>query len=207
MKERPIVMTADSVRAILEGRKTKTRRVIEPQPNWGDWPYRNDYTFIHAVSGDPRHCRLGDPGDRLWVREAWGIGDSGGRLVDPCLNFRADGAQSPLFSVKPSWWRRSQEAFGVVSSEQLLKIPAGWRNPRFMPRWASRITLELLDVQVERVRSITEEHAIAEGCPGSDDFTPQMEFAILWDCINGKRGYPWKNNPWVWVLSFREVRP
>jgi hypothetical protein len=137
MKEHPIIFSGPMVLALLAGRKSVTRRLSKQ--------------WLKVKSGD-----------RLWAREAYGIG--GARLIDPCLNFRADGAQSPLFGVKPGWWRRAEEAFGVVRSEELLRIRNGWIPSIHMPRWASRITLEVLeDARLERLQDITEDEAKAEG--------------------------------------------
>lgn len=196
MKERPILMNAFSVKAILAGHKTQTWRVIKPQPEWGeDGIFR--YLGKHPFAGIKEtfaswalvDCPYGQPGDRLWVRETRWINGS------------------------------------YVATEPAPFPNAGKTPSIFMPRWASRILLEVTGVRVERVQSIATDDCEAEGITGTtlaspirgqpyeeyrtDDGlvygTPQSAFAALWDSINAKRGYGWELNPWVWVVSFVRV--
>ena len=171
MKERPIIMTGESVRAILEGRKTQTRRVIKPQPRNGkDW-----------------RCPYGQSGGRLWVRETW-----------------------QAQSITGEWWHKVKKDerplhnWSVVDRAtlpaSLNEMPPKWISPLFMPRWASRITLEVTGVRVERVQDISEDDAIAEGT-GSTSV-----YRLLWDSINAKRGYSWDSNPWVWAVGFKIIK-
>jgi hypothetical protein len=180
------------IRALLEGRKTQTRRIVKPGPPDGlamhasgdGWRYEGvDYR------GDAvERCPYGVPGDRLWVREAWSehVGSFGESRV---AFYRADG----------------DERAGP------------WKPSIHMPRWASRITLELTDVRVQRLQEISEEDAKAEGIQ-TDDMNHVVrpdginwggargEFAALWESINGKRA-PWDSNPFVWCLTFKLVKP
>lgn len=236
MKERPILFSGPMVRAILEGRKTQTRRPLKSQPTLAcsltdgilpPTPPGAAAVCQHYVKGEWAFswpdlqrlclvvkCPYGVPGDRLWVRETWGIGRLAGRLIDPCLNYRADGALLPLVgNCSPDTWSivGSQHE---VNGTDLLKVREGWIPAIHMPRWASRITLEITDVRVERVQEISEKDAEAEGvtldCPvghiQSYQKSPYVySFAQLWDSINAKRGHGWDTNPWVWALSFNKA--
>ena len=217
MRERPIICTGESVRAILDGRKTQTRRIIKPQPTecsyavhadlyhhdpaqWAFWLPDNRMTEPRTWT--PPH---GVPGDRLWVKETWArIRDEepGERTH---IEYRADSG------VKyPGEW--PDDCGGDAECPR-------WKSPLHMARVDSRIDLELTDVRVQRLQDITEEDAVAEGAQRhpqehlgdgaeawslgddvlSDD--PLAAFARAWDAINGKRA-PWDSNPWVWALTF-----
>jgi hypothetical protein len=220
LKERPIIFSGDMVRAILEGRKTQTRRVVKgyrierPTPPkdafFFDW-YRipsNKWCGTHTISGQgvaTTLCPYGVPGDLLWVKESLrGDGEPGGRRVG-IVRYAADG------------WMVIDEGSDVIWE---------WKRPtlaaRFCPRWASRITLKLTDVRVERVQDISEDDAKAEGVEsfiydgagvwrdyelGQDTWqtTARGSFVGLWDSLNAKRGYSWESNPWVWALTFVKV--
>ena len=194
MNERPIIFNSPMVRAILAGTKTQTRRAVKPQPA-ADLGYMMGYSQQYAIqcgedwpddARDRVRCPYGAPGDRLWVRETWGHWG----MIEPesdCIIYRADADQS-----------------GIV-----------WHSSIHMPRWASRILLEVVAVRVERVQDISEADALAEGMLLEEKWTPDLRYparaayAKLWDEINAKRGYPWAANPWVWVVEFKrlEVRP
>jgi len=179
MREHPILMKGPLVRATLEGRKTQTRRPIKPQPSndivdveydceadlWlGNTQEDNDLGFCSSWAA---RCPLGNEVDRLWVRETWGIGArpcpvEGGREG---IEYRADEgfleddiSLLPLYSVDPP--------DGHTLDEYCKR---GWRPSIHMPRWACRLVLPLVSVRVERVQSITEEDAIAEGVPHNSD--------------------------------------
>lgn len=174
MKERPILFSGPMVRAILEGRKTQTRRVVKPQPAHiaGIGTVLN----IDTITG--KACPYGKPGDRLWVRETWdGVRlDGGGALV----SYRADG-------------------------DKPVTDDGRWHPSIHMPRWASRITLEVVSVRVERLQEISEEDAMAEGVALAENYRgPVAHFASLWEQINGLGS--WNANPWVWVVEFRRVQ-
>jgi hypothetical protein len=190
-RERPILFSAEMVRAILEGRKTQTRRVIKPQPphwRWND--YRWDDECINVATDDDKSgyyvkCPYGFLGDRLWVRETW-------QKCPTCglLNYRAT-------RNTPGICAHCNGKLGL------------WKPSIFMPRRVSNILLEVTGVRVERLQEISEEDAEAEGV----DFIPsapaalnhRTAFAGLWDSINAKRGYPWESNPWVWVITFKRL--
>jgi len=193
VKERFIIFSTPMVRAILEGRKTQTRRVLKPQP---------DAAFGAALTADPRmwKCPYGIPGDRLWVKEEWyerfdGLGDS---YFD---GYVADGE-------KPTG-RVSAVAFEAVTSGHRAKV-----SPLLMPKRYSRIRLEITDLGVQRVQDISEEDAKAEGIDittGRIDAIANLEtepknlrevYRRYWDFLNAKRGYGWDTNPFVWVIKF-----
>jgi len=199
------------VRAILDGRKTQTRRVIKPQPSYENefwrWipkqPY--DINMDHLNASLINHlCPYGQPGDRLWVRETWGAVFPAMEPVplEACtIEYRAD--LPPGCTDYPGNWP-AEEARGDPDAPK-------WRSPIYMPHSFSRITLEITDVRVERLQDISEEDAIAEGCTpwvkdGSMIDTAASDFAQLWNSINGKK-YPWESNPWVWVIEFERVTP
>ncbi|MBA7499230.1 hypothetical protein ES704_01970 [subsurface metagenome] len=183
MKERPIIFSTDMVKAILDDRKTQTRRIIK----WdikllATYPDRVEAHYIK--NGIPTfcndfllHCPYGQVSNGLWVRETW-------------QHIKAGIAYKASWNNKPDW---------------------KWRSPLFMPRWASRITLEVTEVRVERVQGITPEDCILEGLDKAEYLkdiwkrTALTEFRIIWDSLNAKRGYGWDSNPWVWVISFKKV--
>lgn len=206
MKARPILFKPDMVRAILEGRKTQTRRIVKPLAAAG-WqpetahddtlrlgmitsahPKRGKFGLfmrreIHPGSGKYEHdlvpCPYGAPGDLLWVRESWGIIDD---------NTVETGAA----------------AYGATDPMALDE----WRPSIHMPRWASRLTLEITDVRVERLQDISEDDAKSEGA--TKEIEPHLGqrwrshragFEYLWQSINGEES--WSVNPWVWCIIFQ----
>lgn len=197
MKERPILFSASMVCAILEGRKTQTRRIIKEQPLPGCiGTYGVGIPFIRGKNGDVR-CPYGQPGDRLWVRETFHTVD-GHRAF-----YRADYNHNP----------KGDKEHGIV-----------WTPSIHMPRWASRINLEVTGVRVERLNEISEADAVAEGikqareplsylwnadypdkgCGTSGDDKepgPVAAYHHLWTYINGVGS--WNENPWVWVVEFK----
>lgn len=219
MKERPILFSGEMVRAILEGRKSVTRRVIKPQPvlaNDGLWDYWKGGEWQGAVDpGDGRFnfiqcCPYGMPGDRLWVREAWGSGDrfiyEGEQDPPRIVVYRADGAAMN--------YAHDDDGYFIEAQDWNLNL-VKWRPSIHMPRWASRITLEVVDVRVERVQEISDEDVLAEGVsasqavgvvvPGSDITYPSLMFRDLWNSINAGRGFGWDADPWVWCVEFKRV--
>lgn len=217
-KEWPIIFTGESVRAILDGRKTQTRRLVRfaVAPNdpsshspWRCWQGgmgaipagRHEYEWQDG--DDLMRCPYGYPGDRLWVRETWGAVSKTGDMepIEECnIEYRADLPEG--CTDYPGQWpiehgRGNDEA-------------PKWRSSIHMPRWASRITLEVTAVRVERLQDISRTDALAEGMPegAPNDLWkghPVSMFCLLWQQINGKRA-PWASNPWVWVIEFRRVQ-
>lgn len=192
MKERPIIFSTEMVQKILSGTKTQTRRVIKPQPFYSEMRARFngdswEFIFNPEFGFSKPFCPFGRVGDRLWVRESW------------CKN------------VQPSGYTVSYKArldYQPSLTEQK------WISPLFMPRMYSRITLEITKLCVERLNDISEKDAIAEGCLGlhlqhrdapQTFLKPQEHFAHVWDEINGKKGFAWAANPFVWVIEFRRV--
>ena len=204
MKERPIIFSADMVQAILDGRKTQTRRVIKVTKktewlltyNWTDEYIKNPDNYLVD------DCPYGLVGDRLWVRETWynsihsdGFGEDGNEIVHDCAAYKSTGTFQ-------------------CGKDDPIAYKRKYKSPIFMPRWASRITLEITDIRVERVQDISEEDCCLEvGAaleypgPGPEPYKRQMKevFAYTWDSLNAKRGYPWSDNPWVWVIEFERL--
>lgn len=234
MKERPILFSGEMVRALLAGRKTQTRRIITDRREWAAKalpkltalvPEGAGFSMRVGYGGDPlaghvgmTWCPYGGPGDRLWVRETWGIRDatSGAQLVP-----------GNLLGRQPTGTRIVYRADADGPEMQ-----SWWAPSIHMPRWASRLTLDVVSVRAERLHAITEDDARAEGvepepcgccerleacevganggrcctcCLGTgvgESFA--SAYANLWDAINGARG-PWASNPWVWVLTFHRI--
>lgn len=201
MTERPILFSAPMVRAIIGGRKTQTRRVVKPQSPHGYSGDMLDGSVLYVVNehGDVSdltqiRCPYGQPGDLLWVRETWRLmcGDVrqpafGHRCGRPCVEYRA--------------------ACGTGMLGDMEKAGRRWKPSIFMPRWASRLTLRVTGVRVEKLQAISQADAVEEGVGGSSD-EALYEYRRLWDEINGKRpGCAWADNPWVWVVSFERVTP
>lgn len=186
MKERPILFSAPMVRALLDGRKTQTRRIVKfPHPPEG-WHVNN--------------CPYGQPGDRLWVRE------SGWERPYRTTKMMREGADTwPRFAYAADDWsdndRADFKAFGFKPRPSI-----------HMPRWASRILLEITGIRVERLQDISEEDARAEGCEVPAIIYPDEphsaysyveQYRLLWESINGPGS--WDANPWVWCISFRRI--
>lgn len=194
VKERPFLLNGAMVLETLALRKRQSRRPVKfnqvgrVQLHGKQW-HIEDPNAILA-------CPYGQPGDRLWVRETWAHiddytgSDPGTRaLLDRCF-YRADYPK------------------GDVLDDELTR----WRPSIHMPRWASRITLEITGVRVERVQEISEADAEAEGVEastfdGGQSFEYRLNFPDLWDSINAKRGFGWDANPLVWVIEFKVLQP
>jgi hypothetical protein len=186
-KERPIIFSGPMVRALLDGKKTQTRRIVKPQAavltdelarGLGVQPPAQQN---HAVVP----CPYGQPGDRLWVRETW--------KENPAIDF-GNGHGAPLY--RATW--------GNADTGDR------WRPSIHMPRWASRITLEITNVRVQRLQEISEEDALAEGVdrPKSSDPRSVAELTLwrfreLWESIHGPDS--WDANPWVWAITFKKL--
>jgi len=203
-RERPLLFSAPMVRAILSGQKTQTRRLIR---NIG----AVDRGHVTLRTGDGvARCPLGNPGDRIWVRETFAA-PPGSRKADEVV-YRAD--VPPEENGEERWARRH------------MRSSAPWTPAIHMPRWASRVVLEVTEVRVERLQAITDADARAEGLRHDGHYwlggrhrvkgTPKCfneareAFASIWDelygdCapLIGSDGTSWASNPWVWVLTFR----
>lgn len=189
MKQTPIIFSTKNMKAIMEGYKTMTRRVIKPQPEC--------LPSGERIGGIP--CRYGKVGDSLWCKEThyrfgyWiknGLTKTGRQK----WTFKSENKEvryfdNPPDEVKPNSYRKQ----------------AWYKRPAiFMPRWASRITLEITNTRVERVQDINEKDAIKEGIH-SETGDHLILFQRLWDIINTKRGFSWESNPWCWVIEFKRV--
>lgn len=200
MKERPILFSAPMVRAILAGNKTQTRRVVKHQPSSQGFDGPPVFNSAFGDYGYPGQrgvrCPYGMPGDRLWVREAWRAFSDGGLYEEP-------GTEVDYRATPASWAAASN---------------APWKPSIHMPRWASRITLEITGILVERLQEISEADAIAEGIEringaphwawkdysgNGQDLSPVFSYQSLWESINGPGS--WEANPWVWVVEFKRI--
>ena len=239
MTERPILFSGPMVRAILEGRKTQTRRIAIPKrscidfigggpkdgPDWNDprcWGFEDPNTgFWWALRGNEEchqlPCPHGMVGDRLWVREThaevFEVDIPAGRPRGPTGT-----AGSP---ARPDWKSRYVYlADGPMPNVQWHHVgdsqPVRWTPSIHMRRRASRITLEITGVRAERLQSISESDALAEGVTiadphmrdhGAGTYRPPSirAFHDLWDSLNAARGHGWDVNPWVWIIQFRRI--
>ena len=193
MKERPILFSGPMVRALLDGRKTQTRRgVKEWRPVPGHGPVPRDLVVTPSGFSYRSTCPYGQPGDRLWVRETWGISLCGNRV-----------------SLSPEAWPDGWPVDRLRYAADGYDFGSSTKRPSIhMPRWASRITLEVTDVRVQRLFEISEDDAKAEGADIEkwQVITHVGAFHLLWDSINAKRA-PWASNPFVWVVSFKRINP
>lgn len=204
-KERPIIFDAESVRAILDGSKRQTRRVIKPQPThkiyWNPIVYRG-YAGWTDEHGRPYPCPYGKLGDRLWVREPHTYAGVRSPLYDTVVSvdYRADDKRIDF--VVGEEIGETVEAW--IADREVDGDGDNWRSPIYMPRWASRITLEITDVRVESLHSVDEDDLLAEGAWSTG--TGAWEWFIpRWDSINKRRGFGWDANPWVFVVDFRRA--
>lgn len=215
-KERPIIMDSDSVRAILDNRKSQTRRLVKPQPESikviadGKRLSINKDGFLKYEK--PLDTPYGIPGDRLWVRETWAFPRFQDDLTPSGVNY------TQAIFYKPDVIRRLSGP-GTDGPWWMPPDRGKWRSPIHMPRWVSRLTLEIKNVRVERVQEISEDDARREGVDAWFPKSPELlryvqeggsyrnGFHEQWDDLNAKRGYPWSSNPWVFVIEFRRIEP
>jgi hypothetical protein len=243
MRERPILFSAPMVRAILAGTKTQTRRAVKPQPmSQPAGQYLDAYCSQPTTPSNPRgmsdnwswwlldnrlgdsigKCPYGQPGDRLWVRETFTtFGYGRGFGVE--IHYAADGhdPDTCTWEVRERLRRTLDECPDRSNKWRQTNI-GRWRPSIHMPRWASRITLEITDVRVQRLRDITEDDARAEGVTPLTGVAPEqciigtdrrtqashphtLALAVLWDTLNFKRELGWVTNPWVWAITFKRV--
>lgn len=224
MKDTPLLMKGPLVCATQEDRKTQTRRLNglniinfdAGRPSAHMWKYKGVadaplhlFEFADGINGEVVKCPYGKQGDRLWLRETWK-------------------AEKDIYKGRPCisvYFKASPDIGKVVLFEEDI-LPSlssinKWKSSIHMFRWASRINLEITAIRVERVQEISEKDAEAEGIEVSEPaggHAPALwyfggrgfsrgyyAFHALWDSINAKRGYPWKDNPWVWVVEFKRV--
>ena len=199
MSSKPILFSGPMVRAILEGRKTMTRRVMKPQVN-GDIAERHLYVDLRARF---------QPGDILWVLETWAP-FAGANCA--CRHYGYECKCEP-------YWYRADPSMDFANECEYPEDRMAWHPSIFMPKEAARIFLRVTAVRAERVQEINAHQAILEGVdtgdvlentPESGDFAGYAvgRFRDLWDSINAKRAggaYAWDKNPWVWVISFERV--
>ncbi len=200
MKSRPMLYQGVMVRAILDDIKTQTRRIFKAK-NGGVWPNCNDLPGMKQIM---RNCPYGQVGDRLWVRETCRAEEMPTGLDG--VRYMADEAFIP---IKPTLeavddWLTMRDYGKRASPVALAKtVPA-----IHMPRWASRIELEITGIRLERLQDISRGDAMAEGCPFpnlADGKNPCDWYMDLWEQINGAGS--WAANPYVWVIEFKKVKP
>lgn len=248
MKERGMIFNGEMTRAILDGRKTQTRRIMKVQPSEDFTPMNmaleTDYKArwytpgvvdkdgylqpaskeVFGVSNENEgySCPFGAVGDRIWVRETWSS-DFANYYPNDRVWYAADNNRRLDIEVVDG-------VRGIYSPESDVHVPFRWRPSIHMPRWASRILLEITDVRVERLNAISPEDAESEGLectnftgfgdePGLPSYPepdvyfdplkkqwkeyPPEAFAGLWESIYGEGS--WQANPWVWVIKFKRV--
>jgi len=204
MKEHPILFSGPMVRAILEGRKTQTRRVVEPQSptSSGLTHFKGCLCFESDTEAIEECCPYGAPGDRLWVREAHALKEVNPHGYAECLiHYQADNSVLICGPASDDFPRPLAEDESVIEM-----TPKRYRPSIHMHRWASRITLELVSVRLERLQDITPDDCRAEGMPrDNSDLGVCYNFGQLWNSLNQKRGLGWDVNPWVWVLEFNPL--
>lgn len=194
MKIGNIMFTNRNVEKIISGLKDQTRRVIEPQPNEYGWVSVKGSHYNLEVSkgidGFITHCPKGKPGDRLWVKE-------------PCWMDRYKGKPRRAFfpgrDIRYEEGRITKqgklETIDSLSGRMSLKGPV----MMLMPRWASRLTVEITEVRVQRLDAISPEDCVREGAKDKDAYVK------TWNFLNEKRGFGWDKNPWVWAITLKVV--
>ncbi len=227
MKARPILFSAPMVQALLTGRKTQTRRIVKPQPASGCYYAMNGAgnAALHLIeNGTPEkycvpvkanstshilYCPFGEVGDLLWVRETF-------CLEDTCEYHEY--AVAPKDRPFLTWKNYDNGEYFTIPHYRATEpephiVPYGldedddktrWKPSIFMPRWSSRITLEITNIRVERLQDISDKDAIEEGVDRTNTSIPtyaSQRYMMLWNSINGKDS--WGENPWVWVLEFK----
>ncbi|MCD2460419.1 hypothetical protein LRM39_18285 [Enterobacter cloacae complex sp. 2021EL-01261] len=188
-----MIFNSEMVRAILDGRKTQTRRIIKPQPVMYE---PGQSIHVSDMINDALRCPFGSVGDRIWVRETWAEA----------------GAGAPDLKL----YRANYPEHVPAHYENVPPVDEiRWTPSIHMPRWASRITLEIVGVRVERLQDISQADAVAEGAPqshpsidavsqqhGFPDFSRSW-YGQTWQSIYGAES--WQFNPWVWVIEFKRI--
>ncbi|WHP06873.1 hypothetical protein QLH32_05225 [Acinetobacter corruptisaponis] len=222
MGENPILFSTSMVQAILDGRKTQTRRpfkyaehpaVIGYEPNgphgWWKGTARSEAVIQQYISTFPLtiKCPFGIVGDRLWVKEKW-------RIADACEGWSMDDSQPCRGWIDyEAGGDNEVTAPNFDAVEELLPEDWDWDfivpeylSSKKMPRWASRILLEITNIRVERLQDITEAGAIAEGMVADDDYCAEEYYSIYWNQKHGWKEKGWNANPWVWVVEFKVIQ-
>lgn len=212
MKTKPILFNSEMVRALLDGRKTQTRRIIKNSENHGcltgDCPHWDKKECEQSLIELAKECPLGQVGDLLYVRETF-----------KCNGWATDVATIFYKASEKNSYTEVCEQF-LVDNKKALAVSGKWIPSIHMPRWASRLTLKITDVRVERVQNISEEDAIAEGLkimnednlyyssiapenewPFNWDLNPIEAYRHLWNSINNN----WNENPYTWVINFEVI--
>lgn len=230
MIERQILFNAPMVRALLAGTKTQTRRIIEARKDYDIGCELAPCELAGEVNDGHYRNAPWQPGDRLWVREAWRIGswdDGCGFWIDYCDGPRKERLECQDVDLAHRLIEQTGEDLrkcdfrptnGTMYEWAPGQSPLRWRPSIHMPRWASRITLEVTGVRGERLRDISEADAIAEGVErhdddgvtyygpyGRSDARADRAFRALWESINGPDS--WDVNPWVWAIEFKRIEP
>jgi hypothetical protein len=228
MKERPILFNGEMIRALLDGRKTETRRIIKPQPTgashwWQSFALVADrdvgfYPDNYEAEPARLSCPLGVTGDLLWVRETF------------VLENTDDVPDGVPHKIEPGEWGTEVYPHYRATEPEPHIVPPGLEDPYddrtrwtpsiFMPRWASRIMLEITSVRVERLQEIDQAGARAEGtepvmcdtggfepwgAPCPDEPNWAYGFRQSWDALYAKRGLGWDENPWIWAIAFQRL--
>lgn len=218
-KERPILFSGPMVRALRDGSKTQTRRVCKPAQFYSlstvvevPDPMERGQVYNGSHFGDEEGevqfaCPYGGRGDRLWVRETFVQGWDYDPVTDRIKRYDSDGKQIPI----KTWYRADGADIGWCDADG-WEANTPWKPSIHMPRAASRITLEITRVRVERLQDISADDARAEGCPdrpipgaeqASVDLLAKLWYHDLWEQINGPGS--WAANPWVWAIEFRRL--
>ncbi|CDQ54692.1 unnamed protein product [Klebsiella pneumoniae] len=233
ISERGMIFNAEMVRALLDGRKTQTRRIMVPQPaddiERGIFPnpevigWKSSRRHKHG-STTAHFCHYGKPGDRIWVRETWGVVSHAFSDDGLMIDWVPDRPATAIHEMPFGNGYYSGYAIYAADGDFTWGDDDGyedgrscWKPSIHMPRAASRILLEITDVRVERLNAISEEDATAEGVaqfrggfwkhyqPGwtQHQLSARGSFVTLWKSIYGEES--WNSNPWVWVIKFKRI--
>ena len=227
--EKPVIFNTDMVTAILDGRKSQTRRVMKPQPigfndpeGWPIHPINEDQTQDkYSVDGWCKYiqCPYGQIGDQLYVRETWAKCSPVSPMNRQLVHMdRANVIEQPTKDPDTGEWDYNSGEIVIYRADGEVEWCDGdgfideksyWKPSIHMPKKYARIWLEVTNVRVERVQDISNNDACAEGTPDirtiENNFDMRDCFRVLWDSIYESRGYGWDVNPWVWVVEFKRV--